>query len=139
MCYQISWWIFPYIQRGQPRVFAAYVVSHFEDTGDIINYNAIPPTIGGAPLKVASKRKSEKKKYEDEKEAEVKPKKQKKAPKAKVSESNLPNIQEEVAELGPVEVLNKRTRGGSSEVGTQSKPKVQKKAKKHVRSYNQST
>jgi len=127
----------PISKEDNLEVLAAFVVSHFKDTGDIINYNSISPTIGGAPLKVASKRKS-KKKFDDEENAEVKPKKQKKAPKVKVSEPTLPDIQEEVAELGHVEVLNKRTKGGSSEASSQPKLKVQKKAKKHVRNIIQS-
>jgi len=48
----------PISKEDNPEVLVAYVVSHFEGTGDIINYSAIPDTIGGAPLKVKSKRKS---------------------------------------------------------------------------------
>ena len=39
----------------------------------------------------------------------------------------------EVADLGPVEVLDKRTRGVSSKVVSEPKIKVLKKGKKHVR------
>ena len=84
----------PISKEDNPEVLVAYVVSHFEGTGDIINYSAIPDTIGGAPLKVKSKRKSKKAISEDVDESEVKPKKPKKAPKIKVSE--LADIQEEV-------------------------------------------
>jgi len=45
-------------------------------------------------------------------------------------EPDLPPIQEEVADLELVKVLEKRTRGGSSKDATsQLKPKVQKKRK----------
>ena len=43
-------------------------------------------------------------------------------------ETTLPSIQEEVAELEPVQVLKSRTRGGTSEaVSTQPGPRIQKK------------
>lgn len=44
---------FPLISKeDNPEVLAAYVVSHFEVSGDIINYSVIPDTMGGAPLRV---------------------------------------------------------------------------------------
>ncbi|XP_039683825.1 uncharacterized protein [Medicago truncatula] len=60
-------------------------------------------------------------------------KKSKKSPKLNFIESTLPEIQEEVADLGPVEVLSTRTRGGSSGAASQPKPKVHKKGKKQIR------
>jgi len=73
---------------------------------------------------------------------EPKPKKQKqakKAPQLIVVEPTLPTIKEEVADLGPVKILDKRTRGGSSEAATfQPKPKIQKK-KRNVRKLKVST
>lgn len=120
----------PISKEYNPEVLAAYVLSHYESTRDIIAYNSIPPITDSVPLKIAKKRKSMKDKSDVEEEAEVKPKKQKKdkkAPELIVSKPTLPGIQEEVANLGPIEVLEKRTRGGSSEATSQSKPKVQKK------------
>jgi hypothetical protein len=82
------------------------------------------------PLKVAKNRKSKKVVGE----SEPKPKKQKKGKKASnlvINEHALLAIQEEVADLGPVEVLSTRTRVGSSEAtASQPKPKVQEKGKK---------
>jgi len=116
-------------------------LSHFEQTSDIINYSAILETMSGTHMRVARKRKSRKKEFDDEEKDEIKPKKQKKvkkAPKIIVSKSSLPSIQEEVDDLGPVEVLDKRTRGGSSKVVSESKTKVQKKGKRNVRKIIQS-
>jgi len=122
----------PISKEDNLEVLAAYILSHYESTGDVIAYNQIPPTMSGAPLKIAKKRKSKKEKSNDEEEAEVKPKKQKKPQKIKVSEPTISAIQEEIAEQEPVKVLEKRTRGGSEAV-SQSKPKVQKNAKKTLR------
>ena len=56
-----------------------------------------------------------------------------------VSEPTLPAVQEEIADLEPIEVFNKRTRGGSLEAAAfQPKPKAQKMVKKHVRKMIQS-
>lgn len=131
---------FPLISKeDNPEVLAAYVVSHFEVSGDIINYSVIPDTMGGAPLRVKWKRKSKK----VVEESEPKPKKEKKAkraPKLVVTEPTLPAIQDEVADLGPVEVLSTRTRGGSSGAASQKKPKdLKKKGKKQIRKLKVST
>jgi len=48
----------PISKEDNPEVLAAYVVSHYEDTGNIIIDNSIPPTMDGVPLKIAKKRKS---------------------------------------------------------------------------------
>jgi len=107
----------PITKEDNPKVLDAYVLSHYGSTGDIIAYSQIPPAISGVPLKIAKKRKSKKIESDDEKETEVKfmkQKKAKKAPKIIVYEPTLPDIQEEVADLEPLKVLEKRTRGGSS-------------------------
>jgi len=50
----------PISKEDNPEVLAAYVTTHYEDTGDIINYSSIPETMGGGPLRVKGKRKSKK-------------------------------------------------------------------------------
>jgi len=73
----------PISKEDSPEALASYVLSHFEGTGDIINYSAIPNTMRGAPLRFKSKkRKSKKAVSEVEEEAEIKRKKQKKEKKA---------------------------------------------------------
>jgi len=120
----------PISKEDNPEVLTAYVITHFKGKGDIINYSVIPDTMGGAPLRVKGKRKSKK----VVEESEPKPKKQKKskkAPKLNVIEPSLPIIHKEIADLGPVEVLNKRTKGETSEAtASQPKAKAHKKGKK---------
>jgi lipopolysaccharide/colanic/teichoic acid biosynthesis glycosyltransferase len=84
----------PISKEDNPEFLAAYVLSHYESTGDIIAYSQIHPTMSGSPLKIAKKRKSKKDKSDDGEEAEVKPKKLKKALKIKVSEPTISAIQE---------------------------------------------
>jgi len=107
----------PISKQDNLEVLPSYVLLHHERTSEIINYSSIPETQVGAPIRISRKRKAKKKKTEVEDESEVKPKKQKKAKTATkliVSEPTLQAIQEEIANFGPVEVLNTRTRGGSS-------------------------
>lgn len=127
----------PISKEDNPKVMAVYVVTHFEQTREIINYSGIPKNAIGVPLKVASKkRKSKKVVSKAVKESKPKPKKQKKSKKSPTLnfiESTLPEIQDEVADLGPVEVLSTRTRGGSSGAASQPKPKVHTKGKKQIK------
>jgi len=104
----------PISKEDNPEVLVAYVLQYYQDIGDAIAYSQILDTLNPAPLRIAKKRKS--KKVEFEEEAEVKPKKAKKDLKVKVSETTLPDIQEEIADFELVKVLNKRSRGGSSKV-----------------------
>jgi len=121
---------FPPISKEDPlEVLAAYVLQHFEDTGDVIAYCQIPLKLN-VPLKIARKRIT--KDESDEEDVEEKPK-AKKGKKAKVSEPAAPDIQEEVPDLEPVQVMEKRTIGGSSEDASQPKKKVQKQVKKTLR------
>ena len=124
---------FPPISKQDPLEFlAAYVLHHYQDTGDVITYSQIAPTRSNAPLKISRKRIT--KDQFDEEDVEEKPiKKAKKAKKDKVSEPVAPKIQEEVADLEPVKVLEKRTRGGSSEAASQPKKKVRKQVKRTLR------
>jgi len=137
----------PISKEDNPEVLVSYVTMHYERTGEIINYNSILDTQVGVPLRVSSKkRKSKKISSEVVDDAEPKPKKPKKvkiAPQLNVVEPALPSIQEEVADLQPVKILNKRTRGGTSEVAapkpltsTQKKVKRQSKEDKKVEGVN---
>ena len=124
---------FPLISKQDNlEVLVSYVTLHYEKTSEIINYNSIPETQGGSPLRIASKkRKSKKATSEAVEESKPKPKKKKKVkttPQLNIIEPALPTIQEEVADLKPVEVLKTRTGGGTSVAApTQSKPKNEKK------------
>ena len=92
----------------------------------------------GAPLPVASKKRKSKKKatsevVEDEEASEPQPKKAKKEKVVQEVGSPMPTIQNEVQDLGPVKILNQRTRGGSSTESSRTippQPKIQKKNKK---------
>jgi len=105
-------------------VLAHYVLQHYKDNGDVIAFIQIPPKLN-APLKIARKRR--KKDDFDQEEVEEKPKKNqkraKKDKKAKASELVAPDLQEEVADLEPVQVLEKRTRGGTSEADSPARKK----------------
>ena len=72
----------PISKEDNPEVLAAYVTSHYEKTGEIINLSLIPDTMVGAPLRIASKKRKSKKATSEAVEVRVsepKPKKQKKA------------------------------------------------------------
>jgi pentose-5-phosphate-3-epimerase len=47
------------------EVLAAYVTTHYEKTGEIINLSSIPETQVGVPLRVASKKRKSKKAFLD--------------------------------------------------------------------------
>jgi len=47
-------------KEDNPEALAAFVTDHYEKTGEIINYSSVVDTIGGAPLRIARKRKSKK-------------------------------------------------------------------------------
>jgi len=70
----------PISKEDNPEVLAAYVTTHFEKTGEIINLSSIPDTMAGTPLRIARKRKSTK--TASEAVVEPKPKKQKQSKKA---------------------------------------------------------
>ncbi len=62
-------------------------------------------------------------------------KKSKVAPQVKATGSDVPSIQEEVQDLDPAKVLNKRTRSGKSAETSQplpAQPSISKKKRKHV-------
>jgi len=108
---------FPPIYKQDPLdVQLYYIHDHLQATGETIQLEDIPEQMYGGALPVAKGKKSKKRalteaKYLDE--ASEEPTKTSK--KAKVTEetgSALSTIQEEVQDLEPVKVLNKRTRSG---------------------------
>jgi len=128
----------PISEEDPPEVRAAYVYDHYQKIGEIIHYSSIPDTMYGAPLKIASKKRKSKK------ASEPQPKKAKKQ-KAVVQVSEavfaFPSIQEEVEDLEPVKVLEKRTRGSES-VGSSgsipAQPKIHLKKRSTVRKMKES-
>jgi len=96
----------------------------------------------GGTLPVARKRKSKKKatlEADDVEEASEpkrkNAKKEKQAPQEQAAGSDIPSIQEEVQDLEPAKILNKKTRSGKT-VGTSqplpAQPSIPKKNRKHV-------
>ncbi|RHN66559.1 hypothetical protein MtrunA17_Chr3g0092441 [Medicago truncatula] len=131
----------PISKEDPPEVLVAYVTTHHEKTGEIINYSTIPYTMAGTPLRIASKKRKSKKITSEAAEVEVsdpKPKKPKKAKKEKVVPQEnivgpaIPTVQEKFKDLEPVKILDKRTGGGTS-VGSSKvlsdhpQPKIPKK------------
>ena len=127
----------PISKEDNNEVLEAYVTNHYEKTREIINFSYIPNIMAGTPLRINKKRKSKKTTSEavEVLVSEPKPKKAKKAkaaPQVNVAEPILPTIQEEVEDLEPVKILDKRTRGGTSvgsseAVSAQPKPRIHKK------------
>jgi len=142
---------FPPIYRQDPLdVRAHYVYEHWERTGETIKYSEIPETMYGGALPVARKRKSKKKttsEADDDEEAsepnKKKAKKSKNAPQEQAVGSDVPTIQDEVRDLEPAKILNKRTRSGKSVGSSQSLPPQpsipRKKRKQNVRKLKVST
>jgi len=141
----------PICKQDPPNVRAHYVYEHWKATGETIKYDDIPDTMYGGALPVApNKRKSKKQaisKDDDEEESsepkKKKAKKSKDVPQEQAVRSGMPTIQEEVQDLDPVKVLNKRARSGTSTASSQSlppQPSISKKKRKHnVRKIKAST
>ena len=141
---------FPPISKDDPpEVLAAFVMSQYDKIGEIINYSSIPDTMAGTPMRIATKkRKSKKSTSEDGKEEASQPKpkrvkKEKATLQVSMVEPVLPTIQEEVEDLEPVKVLDKRTRGeksvGSLEVvSVQQHSKIHKKKRSTIRTMKES-
>jgi hypothetical protein len=133
----------PISNEDPPALRAAYVYDHFQKTGEIISYNSIEDTMYHTPLKIATKKRKSKKASSEAVEVEAsepKPKKAKKekdVPQVNIVGHDLQTIQEEVEDLVPIMVLDKRTRGGTSTGSSgaiPAQPKIQKKKnKKNVR------
>ena len=116
---------FPPICMQDPLdVRVNFILKHYETTRETIKIEDVPETMYGGALSVTSKRKRKltKEEYlseaEDDDEAsehqKKKAKKAKVAPQVVATGSDRPSIQEEVQDLDPVKVLNKRTRSGKS-------------------------
>jgi len=96
----------------------------------------------GGALPVARKRKSKKKATsevdDDDEASEPKPKrakKEKQASQEQAVDSGLPTIQDEVQDLEPAKILDKRTRSGKTVSSSQSlpaQPSIPKKKRKHI-------
>ena len=117
----------PICRQDPPKVRFAYVYEHWQRTGETIKYDDIPETMYGGALPVAKKRKSKKKATseadDDEEVSEPKKKKAKKeksASSVQIVGSDKPTIQEEVQDLEPTKILNKRTRSDKSVGSSQS-------------------
>ena len=131
---------FPPIFKQDPLDVQLYFIhDHLKKTGETIRLEEIPEEMYGGTLLVAKKRKSKKKATSEADDVEEAPEpKRKKAKKAKVAEatgSGMPTIQEEVQDLEPVKVLNKRTRSGKeaeSSPPQPAQPSIPKKKRKHV-------
>jgi len=102
------------------HVRVSYILKHSETTGETIKMEDVPETMFGGALPIASKKKRKltKEEYLSEAAKEAYEPKKNKAMKAKVvtqaeaTGSGMPTIQEEVQDLEPAKVLNKRTRSG---------------------------
>jgi len=132
---------FPLISKeDHPVVIAEYAVWYYKETGIALNIDQLPDTLGGAPLRIASKKKKSNKRASEAVDIEEasEPKK-KKANKAKdvyqeqATGSDVQSIQDEVQDLEPVKILNKRTRSGKTVGSSQSlppQPSISKKKRK---------
>ena len=113
---------FPPICMQDPLdVRVKFILKHYETTGETIRMEDEPKTMYGGVLLVASKKKRKLTKEEylsevedDEEASEPQKKKAKVAPQVEATGSDRLSIQEEVQDLDPVKVLNKRTRSGKS-------------------------
>jgi len=134
---------FPLICKQDPLdVQLYYIHDHLQSTGENIQLEDILDQMYGGALPVAKSRKTKRKaltkdEYLDD-ASEQPAKKAKKAKKDKVAEatgSGLSTIQEEVQDLEPVKVLNKRTKSGKEVVPSPPQPaqlSVPRRKRKHV-------
>jgi len=137
----------PICRQDPPKVRAAYVYEHWQRTGETIKYDDFPETMYGGALPVSKKRKSKKKTTseadDDEEASEPKKKKAKGASSGQKVVSDKPTIQEEVQDLEPAKILNKRKRSGKSVGSSHSLPPQplisKKKRKPNVRKMKVST
>jgi len=131
----------PICRQDPPDVRANFVYEHWQRTGETIKFDDIPETMYGGALPVARKRKSKKmitSEADDVEEAsepkKKKAKKAKDAPKQEATNSVVPTIQDEVQDLEPAKILNKRTRSGKLVGSSQPlppQPSIPKKKRKH--------
>jgi len=130
----------PICKQDPPDVRAHFVCEHWKATRETIKYSDIPDTMYSGALPIASNKRKAKKNTTSEADdageaSEPKQKKAKVASKAETNGSVMPNIQQEVQDLEPATILNKRTRSGKSVGSSQSlppQPSIPKKKRKHV-------
>ena len=130
---------FPPICKQDPSdVRVNFVYEHWQRTGETIKFDDIPKTMYGSALPVAIKRKSKKKATseadDDEEASEAKKKKvtkEKGASSVQRVRSDKPTLQDEVQDLKPTKILNKRTRSGKSAGSSQSPPRQPSISKKN--------
>jgi len=135
---------FPSIFKQDPLDVQIYFIhDQWKNSGETIRLDEAPEEIFGGTLPVARKRKSNKKKATseaDDVEEASEPKKKKAKKEKQVSQgqaigSGIPSIQDEVQDLEPAEILNKRTRSGKTVGSSQplpAQPSIPKKKRKHV-------
>jgi len=133
---------FPPICMKDPlEVRVNYIMKHYKTTRKTIRMEDIPETMLGGAFPVASKKKRKltKEEYMSEAAEEAsepqKKKTNKVAPQVEATGLDAPTIEEEVQNLDPTKVLNKRTRSGKSAEPSQpqpAQPSIPKKKRKHV-------
>jgi len=134
---------FPPICKQDPiDVKTYFIYDHWEKTRETIRFDEIPYQMYGGALLVARKRKLKKKatsKADDVEEAsepnKKKAKKEKQSSQEQATGSGIPPVQDEVKDLEPAKILNKRTRSGKTVGSSQSlpaQPSIPKKKRKHV-------
>jgi len=131
----------PICRQDPPDVRANFVYEHWQRTRETIKFDDIPETMYGGVLLVARKRKSKKRitsEVDDVEEAsepkKMKAKKAKEDPKQQATNYVVPTIQDEVQDLEPAKVMNKRTRSGKLVGSSQPlppQPSIPKKKRKH--------
>jgi len=130
----------PISKEDHPVVIADYVAWYYKETGIALNIDQLPDTLGGAPLRIASKKKKTNKRASEvvdiEEASEPKKKKAKKAKdvhQEQATGSEVPSIQDEVQDLELAKILNKRTNSGKTVGSSQSlppQPSISKKKRK---------
>jgi len=131
-------------------VIAEYAAWYYKETGIALNIDQLPDTLGEASLRIASKKKKFNKRALEAAKGEASAHKKKKKAKKEKGESQeqatgsgLPTIQDEVQDLKPAKILNKRTRSGKTVGSSQSLPPQpsisKKKRKQNVRKLKVST
>jgi len=121
-------------------VIAEYVAWYFKETGITLNIDQLLDILGGAPLRIASKKKKTNKRASEAVDIEeasepkkMKAKKTKDVHQEQATGSDVPSIQDEVQDLEPAKILNKRTRTGKTVGSSQSlppQPSISKKKRK---------
>jgi len=128
----------PICKKDSLAVQMALLTDHFANTGEIIGLEEVPQEMYGGKLPVENGRKAKRKEMTQEEYLEAeKPskrvKKDKASEKLKTADSDVPTIQEEVQDLDPEAIVEKKTRSGISAAPASTKAPKQtllKKSKK---------